>query len=373
MLANFDIFKDSGGEYIADVKSFSASADSGGKLKIAFTTLVNNALVSGIDVLLSTGGGASPSPSPSAPPVPNTTASVPLYDGCNIGTPGDAYNRDVTSDPVDPNSAAIIASQQSVDTSNFATETYYNDYKVNLDEGDTATKYPVTGYPFWHPDLAGNWPWAGNYFIEANGVGDAHAFVLDSVSKPNGCKDYESYLTAFDGSMVHWNTGTMWDLSQPYENPQQLGYPDGSSEQASGLSLFRGLALLDQVAAGNLNHAINFDAKVGSLGNCYITPASQTGASPYTGTGTAHQMCFGTHLRLHASFNSAPCASSPQAAHIVYGLMHFGGYESDTGNDGNGIYPGESNTTNTWDIGGVQACLATIRMTDFDVLVAQAR
>jgi hypothetical protein len=239
---------------------------------------------------------------------------------------------------------------------------------VNLDEGDAAAKYRVTGNPSWHPDLAGNWPWAGSYYIENQGAGDAHAIVLDSVSKPNGCKVYESYATRFTGTFVQLEIGLAWDLSKAYATPQQMGYPNGGSAQASGLSLFRGLVMLDQVASNNVNHSINAVAKSGSLGDCYVYPASTSGGTAYTGGGRAQEMCFGAHLRLHASFASSACASSPQAARIVFGLAHYGVYESDTGGDGNGLYMGETNAANTWDAAGITKCLAGIHMSDFDVL-----
>ncbi len=371
VLKNFDVFKDSGGRYVADTKTFSEPADANGKLAVAFKTIIDNALLAGIEVSSNPAPAAvaatpAPPASTSAPAVPST--NVAMYDGCTIGAPGDAYNADVTNAAVDPYSAAMIASQTSVDSSSFAVETYFGEEKINLDEGDTATKYPVTGNPSYHPAPAGNWPWSSGYYIENNGVGDAHSFVLDSPAKPNGCIDYEAYSTAFTGTAVSWYNGIMWPLGQAYESPLGLGYPNASSPQASGLSMFFGLVKLDEIAGANLDHAINLDAKAGSLGNCFVAPAGTSAGTAYTGTGTAHQLCFGAHLRLHPTFASAPCAASTQAAHIVYGLQHYGGYESDTGSQGNGIYPADSNTANVWDTTGVSACLATIHMSDFDVL-----
>jgi hypothetical protein len=371
VLANFDIFKDSGGENVADIQSSTQPSDASGALKIIFSTVTDNATVAGIEVLRGSGStiaAAAPTSAPAASAPAASGGSVATYDGCNIGAAGDAYNADVSGAAVDANSAAIIASQTNVDSSNFAAETYFNNERINLDEGDSAAKYPVTGNPSYHPAPAGNWPWASGYYIQANGAGDAHSFVLDGMNKPNGCREYEAYNTSFTGSAVHWYNGIMWPLGQAYVSPAGLGYPNASSTQASGLSMFFGLVKLDELVAGNLRHAVNFDAKVGSLGDCYVSPASVSAATAYQGSGTAHEMCFGAHLRLHASFASAACSNSVQASHIVYGLMHYGGYESDTGNIGNGIYPADSNVGNSWDALGISACLATIHMTDFDVL-----
>jgi glucosylceramidase len=64
VLTNFDIFAAAGGENIALVKSFTATADSNGTLTIQFTTVKDNAKVSGIEVNLASyainaGGSAS--------------------------------------------------------------------------------------------------------------------------------------------------------------------------------------------------------------------------------------------------------------------------------------------------------------------------
>ncbi|HLV99978.1 MAG TPA: malectin [Ktedonobacterales bacterium] len=60
VLSNFDIFATAGGEYIAVVEQFSATASSSGSITIQFTTVTDNAQVNGIDVL--SGGGSSGTP-----------------------------------------------------------------------------------------------------------------------------------------------------------------------------------------------------------------------------------------------------------------------------------------------------------------------
>ncbi len=58
VLSNFDIFAAAGGENIAIAKSFSATASAAGTISITFTTLVNNAIVSGIEISTSTAATA---------------------------------------------------------------------------------------------------------------------------------------------------------------------------------------------------------------------------------------------------------------------------------------------------------------------------
>jgi hypothetical protein len=50
VLANFDIFATSGGQNIANIQQFTETANSSGQYVITFTSVVNNALISGIEV-----------------------------------------------------------------------------------------------------------------------------------------------------------------------------------------------------------------------------------------------------------------------------------------------------------------------------------
>src|SRR5260370_3710172 len=69
VLSNFDIFATAGGEYIAIAEQFSATASSTGTITIQFTTVKDNALVNGVEVL----GGTSPTPTPTSTLTPTST------------------------------------------------------------------------------------------------------------------------------------------------------------------------------------------------------------------------------------------------------------------------------------------------------------
>ena len=74
VLSNFDIFATAGGKDIAVVTQFPAAADSSGKITIRFTTVTDNAKVSGIEVL-----ATDPSPAPTVSPTatPQPTGGLP--------------------------------------------------------------------------------------------------------------------------------------------------------------------------------------------------------------------------------------------------------------------------------------------------------
>jgi hypothetical protein len=50
VLANFDIVKAAGGENIANIQQFTATANASGQIVITFTSVTNNALISGIEI-----------------------------------------------------------------------------------------------------------------------------------------------------------------------------------------------------------------------------------------------------------------------------------------------------------------------------------
>jgi hypothetical protein len=50
VLTNFDIFATAGGEYIANAQSFNVNANGSGQIVIQFTTVINSALVGGVEV-----------------------------------------------------------------------------------------------------------------------------------------------------------------------------------------------------------------------------------------------------------------------------------------------------------------------------------
>jgi Tol biopolymer transport system component/fibronectin type 3 domain-containing protein len=51
VLGNFDIFQDAGGAFKADIRTFTAQADASGEITVTFTSLVNYAKVSGIEII----------------------------------------------------------------------------------------------------------------------------------------------------------------------------------------------------------------------------------------------------------------------------------------------------------------------------------
>jgi hypothetical protein len=72
VLSNFDIYAAAGGQNTAIAKTFTTTANAAGKITLQFAPSVNNASLSGIEVV---GGAAGPTPPPGASPTPVPTAS----------------------------------------------------------------------------------------------------------------------------------------------------------------------------------------------------------------------------------------------------------------------------------------------------------
>jgi hypothetical protein len=86
VLTKFDIFAAAGGEFIAVVEQFSATASSSGAITIQFTTVTDNAQVNGIEVL-SAGSSTptpTPTPKPTNTPTPTPTPTGPTNFGANV-------------------------------------------------------------------------------------------------------------------------------------------------------------------------------------------------------------------------------------------------------------------------------------------------
>jgi hypothetical protein len=206
-----------------------------------------------------------------------------------------AWNKDISTAPVDPASDAIIAFIG-------AGTGLHSDFGAGLyNGGPIGTPYAVVGSsqplvpvtylaygdesdpgpmpipvppPFEGPD-----PTATS--------GDRHVLVVDR----DTCLLYELYTAQrqSDGSW-HADSGTIWDLKSNHLRP--FGW---TSADAAGLPIFPGLARYDEVAAGTITHALRFT--VPTSRRAYVLPATHW-ASSNTST-SAPPM--GLRVRLKAS------------------------------------------------------------------------
>ncbi len=149
------------------------------------------------------------------------------------------------------------------------------------------------------------------------GNGDRHVLVLDSST----CWLYELYSSypQTDGS---WNVGSaaVWDLLADEQRPLTW-----TSADAAGLSIFAGLARYDEVASGEINHALRFTLQNSRA--AFVPPASHWAAT----STNANAAPMGMRLRLKASFDISQFSAANQV--ILKALQQYGMIMADNGSN----------------------------------------
>jgi hypothetical protein len=232
-----------------------------------------------------------------------------------------AWNQDISQSSVDPNSDAII---------NFiGTSTpLHPDFGAGLYQGSTIgiPYVVVSGSPFVNIRFTaygsesdpGPMPIPHNAPIEGYphpGNGDRHVLVLDR----DNCWLYELYYSYAqkDGS---WKAASaaVWDLLNDEQRPYTW-----TSADAAGLPIFPGLARYDEVASGQILHALRFTLQYSR--QAFTPPASHW--APNSTNAEAAPM--GMRLRLKASYDIS--SFPPQAKVILAALKQYGMILADNG------------------------------------------
>ena len=232
-----------------------------------------------------------------------------------------AWNQNISNASVDPNSDAII---------NFigASTPLHPDFGAGLYDGSTiGIPYDiVSGSPFVHIHFTayGSESDPGPMSIPHNapiegyphpGNGDRHVLVLDR----DNCWLYELYYS-FPQKNRSWNAASaaVWDLLNDEQRPYTW-----TSADAAGLPVFAGLARYDEVASGQIQHALRFTLQYSR--EAFTPPASHW--APNSTNSLAAPM--GMRLRLKASYDIS--SFPPQAKVILAGLQQYGMIMADNG------------------------------------------
>ncbi|MGO9210928.1 MAG: hypothetical protein ACLPXM_05400 [Terriglobales bacterium] len=235
---------------------------------------------------------------------------------------GNAWNQDISTSAVDPNSAAII---------NFIGPSIglHPDFGSGLYNGsDIGIPYVVVGSSqapvnidftaFGDESDPGPMPVPANAPIEGDpnpGSGDRHVLVLDNAN----CWLYELY-SSYPNADGSWNAGSaaVWDLLNDEQRPWTW-----TSADAAGLSIFAGLARYDEVASGQIRHALRFTLAQSQA--AFVPPASHWAAN----SSNASAAPMGMRLRLKASYDISGFSASNQV--ILAALKKYGMIMADNG------------------------------------------
>src|SRR5579862_5295726 len=233
-----------------------------------------------------------------------------------------AWNQDISSAPVDPNSTAII---------NFigASTPLHPDFGAGLYNGQSigipylvvgggATFANITFTAYGSESDPGPMPVPKTALIEGYpnpGNGDRHVFVIDRGT----CWLYELY-GAYRQSDGNWKAASaaVWDLLHDEQRPYTW-----TSADAAGLSVFAGLARYDEVAAGQIQHALRFT--LANSATAFTPPASHWAGN----SNNQYAPPMGMRLRLQASYDIS--GFPPQAQTILAALKKYGMIMADNG------------------------------------------
>ena len=268
------------------------------------------------------GGTKAPAATPAGPAGggPPPSGSVASIGGCQVFPADNAWNRDVSADPVDPASSALLAQMSPGSALHLdlgTTQEYYGIPFTVVPE--TQPVVPITygtdGADYSSESDPGPMPIPLDAPIEGGSTsnpnpssGDRHLLVVQQGS----CILYELYNTLRTSTGFMVSSSAKWDLKIDATRP-----PGWTSADAAGLPILPGLLKYDEVTADRLTHALHFTAP--RARRAYTPPASHCGQ--YADTSLPP---YGLRARLRADFDLAPYAGDARvilAALKRYGLL----------------------------------------------------
>jgi hypothetical protein len=249
-----------------------------------------------------------------------TSAQAPTIGAaCTVFPADNIWNTPIDQLPVSPNSSTYVNTIG-------ATTGVHADFGSGLWDGGpigipfitvpgTQTKYPVS---FDYADESDPGPYAVplNAPIEGGSAstGDRHAISIDV----DHCILYELYAAFPQAASWQAGSGAIYNLLS-----NNLRVATWTSADAAGLPIFPGLVRYDEIAAGEIRHALRFT--VPQTQKAYVWPARHY-ASSLTG---AQYPPMGVRFRLRADFDIS--SFSPANQIILKALKKYGMMIADNG------------------------------------------
>jgi serine/threonine-protein kinase len=268
------------------------------------------------------GGGQTPAPGPSPSPGAG---------GSNAGDyfPSDAvWYRDVSAAPLDAESGAVTAYLDGV---GWGLGRMQIDFSIEVVEASAGT--PLRSFTptddFFAPDcdetpmpVPAGGALEGESGYACEGDGDCHLLVVDRWRQ----KLYEMWRADIRGDSFRGGCLAVWDMTRVY-GPSGRG-DQCTSADAAGYPIAPLLFTADDVAAGEIRHAIRFVLPNTRIRRgVYLHPATH-GTSATSGPADAPP--YGTHLRLRGDY---PIDTLPPGARVVASAMQkYGMFLADGGN-----------------------------------------
>ena len=274
----------------------------------------------------------------------------PVVAGCPIFPADNPWNQPVEGFPVHTNSENYVK--------NIGYAPLHPDFGSNLNYGipfvvvgGEQPRVPLS-FTYWDECDPGPYPIPEDPPIEGgeSSTGDRHVLVLDSTN----CMLYETFSTYYEGPGWRAGSGAVFELGSNALRPDTW-----TSSDAAGLPILPGLVRYEEVAAGEVNHAIRFTVEESQ--RAYVYPATHFASSSYD----TDRPPMGLRVRLKASYDLS--SFSGQALVIARALKKYGMIVADNGGDW--FFTGASDTR--WNDGELNQ-LKRISGNYFEVVDASA-
>lgn len=246
----------------------------------------------------------------------NTTSNRPVIANCPVFPANNFWNARVDALPTHPMSDAWIDSIG-------RTESFHMDFgSGEWDGGPIGIPYnivaglavPKFDAQFYYPDEsdAGPYPIPENPNIEYGS--DHHLLIVDT----DTCTLYEIYDASFENGGWSGGSGAIWDLNSNALRPEPW-----TSADAAGLPILPGLVRYDEIAVGEIRHALRFTVEE-TAG--YIWPARHLTSEAQEGIPP-----MGARFRLKANYDIS--GFPPETQILLQAMKTYGIVLADNGSN----------------------------------------
>ncbi|MDP8998896.1 MAG: hypothetical protein M3O46_02165 [Myxococcota bacterium] len=289
--------------------------------------------------------------------------------GSGIFSAPNVWTKDVSCDPVDPNSKTITDALAAAGGWGSGLTTFQIDMGLAILHATASTPMvpfaQAAGYPTPDCDVFSTIPLPPGGAIEGTtgytcdtANNDCHLLI----AYPPTHTLYEIYQATTQGTGIVGGCGILWDLTKTY--PANMRGDQCTSADAAGFPLSAMLPDADEVGSGAVLHAIRFalpNARIRA--GVYVNPASHAGAP----MGGPNLPPYGVRMRLRADYPVNNLVSVG-ARVLAKALQRFGMFLSDGGNIPL-MVASDAFTTHKWsDVNLDSHSLFGISATDFEVV-----
>lgn len=284
---------------------------------------------------------------------------LPQIGGCDVFSSDDAWNRDVSDEPVDDAWTERLLRlvgdvELHPDYGNFEDEHYGIPINV-VAESQPALPIEFDGYPEESDPGPYPFPDPADAIIEGGTPeacdGDCHLLAVQRGS----CMLYEGYACSYEGGWRCAN-GAVWNLAQNGYGQREKGW---TSADAAGLAIAPGLVRYDEVQAGEMRHAIRFTVEC--TRESYVAPATHFAVPGGCDASAADSPPMGLRVRLRADYDLSGLSTSAQV--VARAMQRYGMILADNGS--NFYFQGEQHLD--WSEDDVEP-LKTIPASAFEVI-----